>query len=527
MLVVTPNGLGVAGNERRGGKLVPVTHARATALLARPRARRRPTAETTRRRAAIDGVRQVAKAGGHPLPEQVDAGRRRLGTARRRAEDGGSAAGSSPEIVAALFFLAWLVFEVVATLRERRAKTAADLPPRRMTELAAHAEERWRALARRPLAPRRARPLARAPAALLALVTTQVADWFVMTDELLYERLGISVAQSGVAAPARARQSDREPEPALPGADRAALRRRRRAGLAEGGAPPERVPDGLRRGAGVPARAARARARRAGRSLVARPQRGAAVDRARVVPAHRGGRVSGVPLGRLGDGARGRGEALARGCARARADRRRAARADAADRARGGVPRGGAAARRSWSTGGAWRELWRTRRPLVVLYGAGARARARRSRSPARRRACSGTTRRRPRAASSSGGSSRRSPSTRRSLALTLAFVPFLLGAAWLQRGAAPRAARGASAPSPPSALPTRRARPARGGVVRPPLRRRARQGSLRLLRRAAARRRRARRLPGRDAGRARASSRRSSSSSPASRRRRCRSTRS
>jgi hypothetical protein len=31
---------------------------------------------------------------------------------------------------------------------------------------------------------------------VLALATTRVADWFVMTDELLYERLGISVAQS-------------------------------------------------------------------------------------------------------------------------------------------------------------------------------------------------------------------------------------------------------------------------------------------------------------------------------------------
>jgi hypothetical protein len=37
--------------------------------------------------------------------------------------------------------------------------------------------------------------------ALLALATTQVKDWFVMTDELLYERLGISVAQSGSPFP--------------------------------------------------------------------------------------------------------------------------------------------------------------------------------------------------------------------------------------------------------------------------------------------------------------------------------------
>src|SRR3954466_5006596 len=34
VLVVTPNGMGVAGNERRGGKLVAITHARAKQLLA-------------------------------------------------------------------------------------------------------------------------------------------------------------------------------------------------------------------------------------------------------------------------------------------------------------------------------------------------------------------------------------------------------------------------------------------------------------------------------------------------------------
>jgi hypothetical protein len=36
---------------------------------------------------------------------------------------------------------------------------------------------------------------------VLAFVTTRVSDWFVMTDELLYERLGISVAQSGSPVP--------------------------------------------------------------------------------------------------------------------------------------------------------------------------------------------------------------------------------------------------------------------------------------------------------------------------------------
>src|SRR3954454_25036474 len=69
-----------------------------------------------------------------------------------------------------------------------------------MTEVAAQVEERWRTL----LADRwllGALGLWLAAGALLALVTTRVADWFVMTDELLYERLGISVAQTAVPLP--------------------------------------------------------------------------------------------------------------------------------------------------------------------------------------------------------------------------------------------------------------------------------------------------------------------------------------
>ena len=44
----------------------------------------------------------------------------------------------------------------------------------------------------------------------LAQVTQRVVDWFVMTDELLYERLAISVAQLALAASARPRRPDPE-----------------------------------------------------------------------------------------------------------------------------------------------------------------------------------------------------------------------------------------------------------------------------------------------------------------------------
>ncbi len=36
---------------------------------------------------------------------------------------------------------------------------------------------------------------------LLSLATTRVVNWFVMTDELFYERLAISVAQTGSVLP--------------------------------------------------------------------------------------------------------------------------------------------------------------------------------------------------------------------------------------------------------------------------------------------------------------------------------------
>ena len=36
---------------------------------------------------------------------------------------------------------------------------------------------------------------------VLSLATTRVVNWFVMTDELFYERLGISVAHSGSVVP--------------------------------------------------------------------------------------------------------------------------------------------------------------------------------------------------------------------------------------------------------------------------------------------------------------------------------------
>jgi hypothetical protein len=130
VIVVTPNGLGVAGNERRGGRLVPITHARAAALVHGIGAPKGIDGDEFARVASA-AVRQVAKAGGKPLPEKVapvadaSATPGAVTTATQKKGLGGWVLAG---LVAALFFLAWLVFEIVATLRERRAKPASDAP---------------------------------------------------------------------------------------------------------------------------------------------------------------------------------------------------------------------------------------------------------------------------------------------------------------------------------------------------------------------------------------------------------------
>src|SRR4051812_25057655 len=126
ILVVTPNGLGVAGNERikGSGKLVAITHARAKALLAGLPASADPDGEALAE-VAIAGVRQLAKKDGESLPtsvEPVGAPGTATAPAPKSSVSGWLVAG----IVAALFFAAWLVFEVVATLRERKRKAATE-----------------------------------------------------------------------------------------------------------------------------------------------------------------------------------------------------------------------------------------------------------------------------------------------------------------------------------------------------------------------------------------------------------------
>src|SRR3954452_6414578 len=102
VLVVTPNGMGVAGNERRGGKLVKITHARAKALLGglpgSPKADGESLADV-----AIDGVRQLAQKDGQTLPESVDPVGA-PGTAASPSPKSGVSGWLVAGIVAALFF---------------------------------------------------------------------------------------------------------------------------------------------------------------------------------------------------------------------------------------------------------------------------------------------------------------------------------------------------------------------------------------------------------------------------------------
>ena len=57
----------------------------------------------------------------------------------------------------------------------------------------------------------------------LASVTGRVKDWFVMTDELVYERLAISIARHRIAARPHITTVRPQPRSALPAADRAVL----------------------------------------------------------------------------------------------------------------------------------------------------------------------------------------------------------------------------------------------------------------------------------------------------------------
>ena len=78
---------------------------------------------------------------------------------------------------------------------------------------------------------------------VLSLATTRVKNWFVMTDELYYERLAVSVAQTGSLLPRLHGELVSNVNQLYPDPDLAAVRRRQRPGELRRRAPAERVPD--------------------------------------------------------------------------------------------------------------------------------------------------------------------------------------------------------------------------------------------------------------------------------------------
>ena len=65
---------------------------------------------------------------------------------------------------------------------------------------------------------------------VLSLATTRVKNWFVMTDELYYERLAVSVAQTGSLLPRLHGELVPNVNQLYPDPDLAVLRRRQRPG---------------------------------------------------------------------------------------------------------------------------------------------------------------------------------------------------------------------------------------------------------------------------------------------------------
>jgi hypothetical protein len=126
VVVVTANGLGVAGNEPRNGKLVEVGDARAKQLLRGIVTPSEPKGDALAA-AAMSAVQQLAKLDGKQLPAHIaPVGDATATTAAVPTADKSLSGWLVAGIVAAVFFGGWLTFEIVATLRERRRRSLDD-----------------------------------------------------------------------------------------------------------------------------------------------------------------------------------------------------------------------------------------------------------------------------------------------------------------------------------------------------------------------------------------------------------------
>jgi len=118
VVIVTGSGVGVAGWELVGGERRKLTRARAAQLVEGVEVPLNASSDLMAR-TAMDAVRQIARAGGHPLPARVPPATVSIPTPRTPAGNG--IGGWMPLVVfGAVFGTAALLFEARARLHRRR-----------------------------------------------------------------------------------------------------------------------------------------------------------------------------------------------------------------------------------------------------------------------------------------------------------------------------------------------------------------------------------------------------------------------
>ena len=127
LVVVTPYGFGIAGSELNDGRLQPVTHASARVLLRGLRISERANGDALAA-AGTAAVRQIAAAGGHPLPAKVPPASATWAgaTGTGEADDGGL--GIDLRLFAVLFTAVFVVAVASLELWLRRGRRRAGNP---------------------------------------------------------------------------------------------------------------------------------------------------------------------------------------------------------------------------------------------------------------------------------------------------------------------------------------------------------------------------------------------------------------
>ena len=137
VVIVTPHGVGVAGYEQRGGELRKIDSA-AAARLAEGLDLPLHANSDAMAKAAIEATRQVARAGGYPLPAEVPPARLALPPARptsdataggEAAGSGGGASGWLPlAVFGVVFGLAAAIFEIRIRMSRHERLDSASSP---------------------------------------------------------------------------------------------------------------------------------------------------------------------------------------------------------------------------------------------------------------------------------------------------------------------------------------------------------------------------------------------------------------